>query len=128
MTTPFVSRSAAGFTLVEALVALAILGVAAAGLIRAVEAHIDTTAQLQARTVALWVAENEIVERTVLANAAPQDLRRVEMLGRGWSVRVAARPSEDPDLAAMRVSVSQAEAGEPIVSMDFFVEARPATR
>ena len=128
MTAPFFSRAVTGFTLVEALVALAILGVAAAGLIRAVEAHIDTTAQLQARTVAQWVAENEIVERTVMANAAPQDSRTVEMLGRSWMVRVASRPSDDPDLAAMRVSVAPAEAREPIVSMDFFVEARPATR
>ena len=128
MTPPLPPRTVTGFTLVEALVALAILGVAAAGLIRAVEAHIDTTAQLEARTIAQWVAENEIVERTVLANAVPQEARRVEMLGRSWSVRVSSRSSDDPELAAMRVSVSAADVHEPMLSMDFFVEAGAVTR
>ena len=117
----------AGFTLVEVLVALAILGVAAVGLIGAVEAHVDNLGRLQARTIAQWVAENEIVERTVRADAAPRDGEVVEMLDRRWSVRVALRPqpSEDAALAALVVSVAEAGARErePLVAMDFFVEA-----
>ena len=114
-----------GFTLVEVLVALAILGVAAVGLIGAVETHVDNLGRLQARTIAQWVAENEIAERTVLADAAPQDGEIVEMLDRRWSVRVAARaqPSADDALAALVVSVAEAGAREPLVAMDFFVEA-----
>ena len=120
----------AGFTLVEVLVALAILGVAAAGLIGAVEAHVDNLGRLQARTVAQWVAENEITERTVLADAVPRDGELVEMLDRRWSVRVAPRPrpSDDPALAALVVSVAEAGSSEPLVAMDFFVEATGVTR
>ena len=50
----------AGFTLIEALVALAIVAIAAAGLIGATERHIDTVTGIERRTAARWVAENRL--------------------------------------------------------------------
>lgn len=96
----------AGFTLIEALVALTILAVASAGLIRATEAHVDQVRGLQTRAVALWVAENRLIELQVEPAGATDQSDRVEMLGRRWNVVVRAAASEDPDLRRITINVS----------------------
>jgi general secretion pathway protein I len=121
-------RAEGGFTLVEVLVAMVILAVAAAGLIGAAEAHVDSISSMQSRAAAQWVAENRIVELTVSPEAAPKDSDLVEMLGRTWAVQVSSRPSDDPELDAMTVSVAEPEAKEPLVTMDFFLDKQRAAR
>ncbi|MBM3114813.1 type II secretion system minor pseudopilin GspI [Jeongeupia naejangsanensis] len=51
-----------GFTLVEVLVALAVLAIAMAAALRAVSASTDTAADLATRTLAGWVAQNRLAE------------------------------------------------------------------
>ena len=115
-----------GFTLVEVLVALVILAVATAGLIGASEGHVDTIRGLEARAAALWVAENRIAELTAGTEAAGQAPQTVEMLGQTWTVQVSKRRSDDPDLDAMTVAVTQAESTDPLVTMDFFLDRAQA--
>ncbi len=104
------------------LVALAILGVAAAGLIGAAETHVDSIRALEARSTAGWVAENRIAEIVVGREAAPAPYEVVEMLGQSWGVRIDRRPSEDPDLSAMTIRVGEPDRPDPLATMDFFVE------
>jgi general secretion pathway protein I len=47
-----------GFTLLETLVALAVIGIAMAAAMRSTRFAIDTVTDLKARTVAGWVAQN----------------------------------------------------------------------
>jgi general secretion pathway protein I len=51
-----------GFTLVEVLVALAILGVALTAALRASSAATDSAAEFRQRLLAGWVAENRLAE------------------------------------------------------------------
>ncbi len=51
-----------GFTLLEVLVALALLAIALTAVIRAVAQAIDLSAALRDRTIALWVAQNRLTE------------------------------------------------------------------
>lgn len=111
-----------GFTLVEALVALTVLAVASAGLIRATEAHVDQVRGLQIRTIAQWVAENRLVEIQVGQAVPVARTDRVEMLGRSWDVAVGLSASEDPDLAAVTVAVSPAGARRSSVVLTGFVD------
>ena len=53
-------RTRRGFTLVEILVALAVLGVALAAGMRAVAQSADAATLLKQRTLALWVAQNRL--------------------------------------------------------------------
>lgn len=50
----------AGFTLVEILVALAIIAIALTAGMRALAQATDTASALKARTLALWVAQNRL--------------------------------------------------------------------
>jgi general secretion pathway protein I len=59
-----------GFTLIEVLVALAIVAVALAAGMRAVAQSADTATELKQRTLALWVAQNRLAAAQ-LASAWP---------------------------------------------------------
>jgi general secretion pathway protein I len=62
MTRPAVLQASLGrgFTLVEVLVALTIVAVALMGALRAVGSLTDAAAELRARSLALWSAENRL--------------------------------------------------------------------
>jgi general secretion pathway protein I len=57
--------SSRGFTLVEILVALAIIAVALAAGMRALAQSADSATALKARTLALWVAQNRLAAAQV---------------------------------------------------------------
>ena len=63
-------QSGRGFTLIEILVALAILAVALAAGMRSVAQASDAATMLKQRTLALWVAQNRLAEAQ-LANPWP---------------------------------------------------------
>jgi general secretion pathway protein I len=56
-----------GFTLVEILVALAILAIALTAGMRALAQATDTASALKARTLALWVAQNRLAAAQIAA-------------------------------------------------------------
>lgn len=55
-------RRAAGFTLIEMLVAVAVLAIAMAAIISGMARHADNAGRLREKTVALWVAHNRLTE------------------------------------------------------------------
>ncbi len=54
-----------GFTLLEILVALAIVAVALGAIISEVSRHLNNTAQLRDRTISHWVAMNLVTEQQI---------------------------------------------------------------
>lgn len=97
-----------GFTLIEALVALAIVAIAAAGLIGATQRHIDIVAGIEGRTVARWIAENRLAEASLAGDSPAASGEQVEMLGQQWQVVTTARPSADPEISLIEVAVAPA--------------------
>ncbi len=114
----------AGFSLVEALVALVVLSIATLGLVRATESHIETVRGLQDRAAAQWVAENRLVELGLPggASAAATSASSEEMLGRRWNVAVQSRGTDDPDLARVTVAVTPDGATTPLATLEGFVD------
>ena len=101
-------RTDAGFTLIEALIALAVLAITAVSFLRATEANVARVSTLEARTAATWVAQNRLAELTLGLQVADGPVR---MLGQDFAVAVAATPTSDPGLVQVDVTVTLADGG-----------------
>ncbi|MES2988798.1 MAG: type II secretion system minor pseudopilin GspI [Pseudomonadota bacterium] len=115
-----VGRSDSGFSLIEALVALAVLAIATVGLMRAVESHIDSTRGLERRAAAMWVAENRLAELEAGIPGSDQ----VEMLGQAWKVATVRQRTDDPEIERVRINVTPANENAALASLDGFVDGR----
>ena len=122
------TQSQRGFTLIEAMVALAILGIAAVGIIRAAEAHIDTLHGLERRAAAQWAAENALAELSLEPRAVGNSNAEVAMLGWRWTVRIGLAGSADPDLQLATVRVGPAGTTDTLVTLRGFVDRGTITR
>lgn len=109
-----------GFSLIEAMVALSILAIAAVGLVRTVESHIDSTRALERRAAAMIVAENRLAELRLGSGAAGPET--VSLLGGEWRVAQTLTGTDDPSLSRVRVEVFAAGETAPMASLDGFVQ------
>lgn len=117
----------AGFSLMEALVALLVIGIAGAGVARTIQSHIDSTRALEMRAAAQWVAENRLVELSLDTPLAVATRSDEAMLGQNWQVTTRLQSSEDPDLRQAIISVRAASQKDPVVTMRGFVDAGTVT-
>lgn len=111
-----------GFTLIEALVAMAVLAVGAVGLLTAVERHADLARGLGDRTVARWAAQNRLTG--IVLGLAGTDRATESLMGVDWRVDAALTQTNDPDLTRIEVTVGDA-AGRPeetLVRLTGFVD------
>ena len=109
-----------GFSLIEALVALAILAIATVGLIGAVESHIDSTLGMQQRATALLIAQNRLAELQARAPEANQP--NVAMLGQQWRVETDRLATSDPDLSRVTISVGREGSAAKLATLDGFLD------
>ncbi|HUH93010.1 MAG TPA: type II secretion system minor pseudopilin GspI [Casimicrobiaceae bacterium] len=102
-----------GFTLIEVLVALAIVAVALAAGFRSVAQSADTATALKARTLALWVAQNRLAAAQLEIPGPPageQDGNETQAgLQFGWHRTVGGTPNP----AFRRVEITVADASRP---------------
>ncbi len=102
----------AGFTLLEVLVALAVLAIAMSAIIRAATQSIETAAVLREQTFASWVALNQINQLLLDAKPWPTEGSRTgkaDLAGRGWRWEARFAKTGDPDLRRVEVTVRSAE-------------------
>lgn len=101
-------RGTDGFTLIEALIAMAILAITAVSFLRATEANIARITALETRAAATWVAQNRLAEMS-LGLAAPKG--PVAMLGRDYGVSVTTTATADPALSRVDIAVDLVAGG-----------------
>ncbi len=82
-------RSNKGFTLMEVMVAIMIVGVALPALIFRIQSAVDHTAHMEQKTYAFWIAENKLQElvltrrlQKIVPKAGQNDT--VEYAGEDW--------------------------------------------
>ena len=92
----------AGFTLIEALVAMVILGLGAVSLLTAAEGHTGRITEVSDRVAARWVAENALAEAQLGLPVSTQDMT---MNGQRFDLRQTAEPTDDPNVTAVQFSV-----------------------
>lgn len=114
-----IRESDAGFTLIETLVALAVLATSSVALLGATEAHIGRIADLESRAAAQWAAENVLAELTLgqTPNEAPEPVLGIR-LKLAWTNAT----TSDPDLASVEIKASDASSGQTYARLIGFLD------
>lgn len=100
------SRPARGFTLLEVLVALAVVAIALGALARAASQAIDTQQALEERSLALWVADKVLAEMQLETALAPGRRQGQESMGnRDWHWDALIQPAPGAELMRIDVAV-----------------------
>ena len=100
-----------GFTLLEVLIALAVLALGMTAVIGAAGSSTRLGSELRDRTFADWVAMNELTSLR-LAKAAPASGSLngdADMAGEKWHWRATISATADPDLLRIDVAVAPAD-------------------
>jgi general secretion pathway protein I len=122
---------ARGFTLIEVVVALAIVGIGMFAVFKTIGDTANNVAFLRDRTIAAWVADNRITEMRLTGQMPSVDETEgdVEMAGRRW--HWVATVSQTPVDGMRRIDVSVRREGDAdgssILSLAGFVGATAAS-
>jgi general secretion pathway protein I len=115
-------RASAAFTLIEIVVAVAVLAVAMGALISGMARYADNAAYLREKTVALWVAHNRLTEIDLQPDwpALGKSDGDVDMAGVQWRWRATVAETPDPEVRRIDLRVEAAgRAGEAIALSSF---------
>lgn len=122
-------KSFAGFTLVEVMVALLVVGIALPALLSLIASQADGTAELRDRSFAQWIAQNQLETLRLSYALSDQMLKgeargEVEMAARTWHWKAVSEQTELPGMWRQTVTVG----GEPeqaLVSLVGFIKEHP---
>lgn len=99
-----IAHRAAGFTLIEVMIALAIVATALPALILLVMAQASGAGHVREKTYAMWIAENELTRLTILNNnkaslptykLPEKDSGNLQMMGLQWQWQVETKNDEN---------------------------------
>lgn len=118
-----------GFTLLEILVALAVLALAMAALLQSAGSFTRNQAYLRDRTMAEWVARNHLVKQQLAATwpSVGQKKGEVDFAEREWRWVMQVTQSPEEDLRRLDIevfSLDDADAESPLARLTGFVEKR----
>jgi len=117
-------RPRSGFTLIEVLVALAVVALALLGLTRTAALQVNDFDALRERTLAGWVAANVLTE-TRLAAALPSTGRsdgRVDFAARAWRWTRDVSATPDPQIRRVDIHIFAGDAREATASISGFAD------
>ncbi|MGA0707781.1 MAG: type II secretion system minor pseudopilin GspI, partial [Steroidobacteraceae bacterium] len=100
-------RRPAGFTLIEVVVAMAVVALGLLAVFRVVSDTVNNTAHLRDRTFAEWIADNQLTEirlRGALPSVGTAS-GTVEYAGREWAWESTVSETPVPDLVRVDVEV-----------------------
>jgi general secretion pathway protein I len=98
-----------GFTLIEILVALAVIAVALAAGMRALAQSTNSATLLKQRTLALWVAQNRLAEAQLASSGLAAGVREGEATQAGTRFAWRETVSGTPNAAFRKIEVNVAD-------------------
>ncbi|BAU48195.1 general secretion pathway protein I [Sulfurifustis variabilis] len=113
----------AGFTLVEVLVALAVLAIALAAVLHAIGQAIDLTAGLRDRTLALWLAEERAAMHQLKQDWPSLDTSEgtTEFAGVEWRWLERTVSTPVPDFRRMDIEIYPAGSKDRLATVALFL-------
>ncbi len=117
-------RGARGFTLIEVLVALAVLAIALSAIIKTMSANTLNSIYLRDRTLAEWVALNKITELQLSQDwPSPGTNDGKAVMGNHewyWEAEIKTTPDKDVDTITLRVR-DRRDAENPITTVQAYI-------
>lgn len=113
-----------GFTILEVLIAMAILAVAGAAVVRSAGEHLNAITMLKQVTFSSWVAENRLVEIQLDAKWPPSNNKKgkMEMAGRDWYWQQVVETVGDKKMRKVTVMVMENEGDkEPVYELSTYL-------
>ena len=102
-----------GFTLLEILVAIAILAVAGVAVMKASAEHINALSVLKDMTYSSWVAENRLVELQLEDKWPPANKKgKMEFAGRDWFWRQEVEKTTEKTMRKVTIYVLDTESSK----------------
>lgn len=103
-----------GFTLIEVLVALVVVGLGMLAVIQTVSQTANTSFYMREKTIAHWIAMNQLTQVRLLPSPPPVDKSsdEVKMAGREWRWTMEVKQSPVESIRRIEVRVRPAEAPE----------------
>jgi general secretion pathway protein I len=117
-------RLKSGFTLIEIMVALAIITITLGAIIENTTAANINAQYLRDKTVAGWIAMNQISlvrAKRQWGSASASKQGEVEMAGQQWQWRINFVKTDDANIRRLNVQVFKLDAEKPIVLMSGFM-------
>lgn len=116
-------KHCAGFTLIEVIVALAVLAIALAAVMHAISQAVDISASLRDRSIALWVAQDRLALHRMRRDwpAISNIEGTTEMAGEVWRWREKVVTTPVADLRRIEVEVRDATGEDVLVRLVGFV-------
>ncbi len=122
-----------GFTLIEVMVALAVVALAIPALLFTLNQQIDGTAYLRDRSLAQLVASNRLAELRLSLRSGQQNLRgRISgsenMAGREWFWQIQSQSTEIPNFSRVELQIRAREDTDstPLYTLVAYLAASPA--
>lgn len=103
-----------GFTLIEVLVALVVVGLGMLAVIQTVGQTANTSSYLREKTIAHWIAMNQLTQTRLLPTAPAIDKSsdEVKMAGREWRWTMEVKQTPIESIRRIEVRVRPSEASE----------------
>lgn len=106
-------RTPSGFTLVEVLLALAIIAIALTALLKAIAQNVENTQRIKEKTISHWVAMQGVamIELGLLQiNQNQETTQDTSMLGEHWfwRAKISSTPQQSIQLITILVSTQKA--------------------
>lgn len=107
-------QSTAGFTLIEVLVALIVVGLGMLAVIQTVSQTASNTSYIRDKTIAHWIAMNQLTQVRLQPNAPAIDKSsdELEMAGRKWRWTMEVKQTPVESIRRIEVNVRPSDAPE----------------
>lgn len=122
-------RRCSGFTLLEILVALAVLAMAMGALLQTAGSFTLNQVYMRDRTIATWIARNQLIEQQLSATwpSIGEKKDDIDFAEREWRWVMQVTQSPEEDLRRLDIEIFAIDSDEPdqvLASLTGFVEKR----